>query len=198
MSPSDLRIASVPPTPYLEDLFVARCPVERFSIGIDPELVIVDIVGAQPISTVHFLIKGINQALLLGLKFCFSNLTPQALDIVPGRVKLLLDARQEWVHNGVGKVKAIIIVCSTPVGVERGVFKIIVSHVRTTHIKVSHNFNTSWLQAKSDANSTRTAPSASPWLSKECGNLWSPPTILAASIRTSNCLSGSLTLAKTI
>ena len=31
--------------------------------------VIVDTVGAQLISTVHFLIKGINQALLLGLKF---------------------------------------------------------------------------------------------------------------------------------
>ena len=87
----------------------------------------------------------------------------------------------------------LIIVYSKPVGVERGVFKIIVSHVRTTHLKVSHNFNTSWLQANSDANSTRTAPSASPWVLKECGNLWSPPTILAVSTRTSSCLSGSPT-----
>ena len=128
----------------------------------------VDTVGAQPISTVHFLIKGINQALLLGL----SNLTTQAPDIVPGRVYLLLNARREWVHNGVGGVKAIIIDCSRPVGVERGVFNIIVSHVRTTHLKVSQNFNTSWFHANSDANSTRTFPSASPWVSKECGNLW--------------------------
>ena len=171
-------------------------PVERFTVGIDPELVIVDTVGAQPISTVHFLIKGINQAFLLGLKFCLSNLTVQALDIVPGRVKLLLDARRKWVHNGVGDVKAIIIVCSRPLGVERGIFKIIVSHVRTTHLKVSHSFNTSWLQANSDANSTYTAPSASPWVSKECGNLWSSSTILAASTRTSSCLSGSPTLAR--
>ena len=64
--------------------------------------VIVDTVGVQPISTVHFLITCINQALLLGLRFCLSNLTPQALDIVPGRVKLLLDARWEWIYNGVG------------------------------------------------------------------------------------------------
>ena len=75
-------------------------------------------------SSVHFLIKGINQALLLGLKFCLSYLTPQALDIVPGRVKLLLDARREWVHNGVREVKAIIIVYSRPVGVERRFLKL--------------------------------------------------------------------------
>ena len=106
------------------DLFVARRPVERFAVVIDPELVIVDTLRAQPISTIHFLIKGINQALLLGLKFCLFNLTTQGLDFVPGRVKLLLDARREWVHNGVREVKAIIIVYSRPVGVERGVFKI--------------------------------------------------------------------------
>ena len=67
--------------------------------------------------------------------------------------------RREWVHNGIREVKAIIIVYSRPGGVKRGVFKI---HVRTTHLKVSHNFDTSRLQANSDANSTRTAPSASP------------------------------------
>ena len=62
----------------------------------------VDTIGAQPISTVHCLIKGINQALLLGIKFCLSNLTTQGLDIFPGRVKLLLDA---WVHNGVSQAR---------------------------------------------------------------------------------------------
>ena len=35
-------------------------------------------------------------------------------------------------------------------------------------------------------------------MSKGCGNQWSSPTILAASTRTSSCLSGSPTLAKTI
>ena len=73
--------------------------------------------------------------------------------MVPGCVKILLDA-QRRVHNGVGEVKAIIIVYSRPVGVERGVFKIEVSHVWTTHLKVSHNFNTQWLQA----NRTQTQP----------------------------------------
>ena len=111
----------------------------------------------------------------------------QGLDIVPGRVQLLLDARREWVHNCVGEVKALIIVYSRP-GVERRIFKIIVSHVRTTHLKVSHNFNTSWLQANSDPNATRAAPFASPWVPKECRNLWSSPIILAASTRTSSCL----------
>ena len=85
-----------------------------FCRRLNAELFIVDTVGAQPISSVHFLIKGINQVLLLGLKFCLSNLTPQALDSVPGRIKLLLDARGEWVHNGVREVKAIIIVLSRP------------------------------------------------------------------------------------
>ena len=113
-----------------QDLFVGRRPVERFAVVINPELVIVDTIGEQPISTVYFLIKGINQALLLGHKFCLSNLTTQGLDIVPGCFKLLLDARREWVHNGVMEVKAIIIVYSRSVGVERGVFKIKVSHTK--------------------------------------------------------------------
>ena len=133
--------------------------MERFTVGIDPELVKVDTVVAQPISSVHFHMKGINQALLLGLKVCLSNLIPQGLDIVPGRVKLLLDARREWVHKGVRRVKTLIIVYYRSVGVKRGGFKIIVSHLRPTHLKVSHKFNTSWLQANSDANSTLTAPS---------------------------------------
>ena len=101
-----------------------------FIVVIDPKLVIVDTIGAQPISTVRFLVKGINQTLLQSLKFCLSNLTTQGLDIVPGRVKLILDARREWVLNGVREVKAIIIVYSRSVGVERGIFKIKVSHTK--------------------------------------------------------------------
>ena len=111
-------------------LFVARCPVEPFAVVNDPERVIVDTIGAQPISTVHFLIKGINQALLLGFNFCLSNLTTQGLDIVPGCVKLLLNARRELVHNGITEVKAIIIVYFRPVGVEHGIFKIKISHTK--------------------------------------------------------------------
>ena len=115
MSPSDLRTASVPPSPYLEanvdnagtelppsrtnrDLFVARRPVERFAVVIDPELVIVDTVGAQLINLGYFFVKSIDQSLFLGLKLCLSQLTPQALNMVPGCVKILLDA-QRRVHK---------------------------------------------------------------------------------------------------
>ena len=81
-----------------QDLFVARRPVERVAVGIDSELVIVDTVGAQPISTVHFLIKGISQALLLGLKFCLS----------PRRVKILSpDVLSScWTRGGSGSTMA--------------------------------------------------------------------------------------------
>ena len=84
-----------------------------------------------------------------------------------------------------------------PVGIERGIFKIEVGHARkrTTHLKVSHSFNTQWLRANLGASLIRIGHSASPWVSKEYGNLWSSPTILAASTRTNSCLSGSPTLA---
>ena len=51
-----------------------------------------------------------------------------------------MNARREWVHNGVREVKAIIIVYSRRVGVERGVFKISQPYEVTaggnTHLKV--------------------------------------------------------------
>ena len=65
-----------------------------------------------------------------------------------------------------------------------------------THLKVSHNFNTQWLRANLGASLIHIGHSASLWVSKECGNLWSSPTILAASTRTSSCLSCSPTLAR--
>ena len=63
--------------------------------------------------------------------------------------------------------------------------------MRTTHLNVWQNFNTLWLQANFGASLSRIGHSASPWVSKGCGNMWQSPTILAASTRTSNCLSGS-------
>ena len=55
------------------DLLVFRCPVKCLTIWVDPELAIVDpAFRAQPIGMAHFVLESINQALLLGLKFCLS------------------------------------------------------------------------------------------------------------------------------
>ena len=147
-----------------QDPFVAGRPVERFAVCIDPELVMVNTVGAQIINLGYFFVKRIDQSLLLGLKLYLSQLTLQALNKVPRRVKLLLEAQREWVHNGVGEIKAFTIVYSMPVGIERGVFKIEVGHARkqTTQLKVSHNFNTQWLRANLGASLIRIGHSASP------------------------------------
>ena len=60
---------------------------------------------------------------------------------------------------------------------------------------LSHSFEDN---ANLGTSLIRIGHSARPWVSKGCGNLWSSPTILAASTRTSSCLSGSQTLANTM
>ena len=52
------------------DLLVFRRPVKCLTVGVDPELAIVDpAFGAQPIGMAHFVVETVNEALLLGLKF---------------------------------------------------------------------------------------------------------------------------------
>ena len=53
------------------------------------------------------------------------------------------------------------------------------SAIYVTHLKVSHDFNTQWLRAHLGASFILIGRSASPCVSKGCGNLWSSPTILA-------------------
>ena len=105
-----------------KDLFIAMRPVERFAVVvIDPELVIVDTVGAQPINLLLLCKK--YRPVVFSVPQALPVLTyPQALNMVPGCVKILLDA-QRWVHNGVGQVKAIIIVYSRPTGSNVGFSK---------------------------------------------------------------------------
>ena len=136
--------------------------MERFAVGFDPELAIVDTVGAQHIN-LGYICKMYLPVASSGPQALPLLTLLQALNKVPGGVKLLLDAQQEWVNNSVGKVKAFIIVYSMSVGIERGVFRIEVGHVckRTTHLKVSHNFNTQCLRANLGARLSRIGYSAS-------------------------------------
>ena len=110
----------------------------------------------------HFIEETVDQALLLGLEFCLSQLAGQVLQIVPGRVQLLPNV-QRWLHREVGEVENIIIVYSRPVKVERDfIHRGVDSGCSFEGCCVGSN--TPWLlRANSDANLILTGASASPW-----------------------------------